>query len=81
MVLERQKVAILELLAVLMRQFCLEKDKLLECTLDGELYQVQGYEEEDRVCIYYKTDMPLQEPTYARIVFDCLNDICVYKGE
>ena len=58
-----------------------EKDKLLECTLDGELYQVQGYEEEDRVCIYYKIDMPLQEPTYARIVFDCLNDICVYKGE
>lgn len=55
--------------------------ELQQNTMEGQLYQVKGYDEDVRVCIVCEVVMPSKEKVYNLTVFDKLNDITLTKGE
>jgi hypothetical protein len=59
-----------------------DSEELSECTTEGVIYQVKGYDETFRVAIYSEVKItPLSDTVYHLIVFDCLNDVTMNTGK
>jgi hypothetical protein len=59
-----------------------DSEELSECTTEGIIYQVKGYDETFRVAIYSEVKTtPLSDTVYHLIVFDCINDVTMNTGK
>jgi hypothetical protein len=57
-------------------------EELSECTTEGVIYQVKGYDENFRVAVYSEVKTtPLSDTVYYLSVFDCLNDVTMNTGK
>ena len=59
-----------------------DKEKLLESTGEGKIYQINGYDESFRIAVCYETTLPYTDTQtlYNIVVFEHLNDITLKKG-
>ena len=61
-----------------------DEDKLAANTGEGKIYQINGYDEDFRIAVYYEayheTLLP-PETSYNVVVFERLNDITLHRGD
>lgn len=58
-----------------------DKYELAEVTKEAKIYKLKGYDRKFRVCIYYEINVDIDNTTHHIMqVFECLNDVYLYKG-
>lgn len=60
------------------------EEKLAECTTNGTLYQLKGYDEDFRVCLYYEVAANPDAghgPLYCLSILERTNHLTLYNGE
>lgn len=66
------------------RYWSVTEEKLAECTITGTLYQLNGYDEKFRVCLYFEEPANVsagQGATYYLYIFERTNNITLYTGK
>lgn len=60
------------------------KEKLAECTASGTLYQLKGYDEDFRICLYFEEAANPDAghgPRYYLYILERTNNLTLYNGE